>query len=101
MSISRKNLLFVLSSTDPAGYSKFGGAVLKSEVDLGLPVVSHGRTIGGGGICGEVGGETPGGPIIVLEIEGVTGDRKARVRCARKVVGVCILRARSALEVGK
>ena len=37
----------------------------------------------------------------MLEIEGVTGDRKARVRCARKVVGVCILCARSALEVGK
>ena len=73
---------------------------MKSEVDLGLPAVAHGRTIGGGGICGELGGETPGGPKIVLEIEGGAGDRKARRRCARKVVGVCVLRARSALEEG-
>ena len=74
---------------------------MKNEVDLGLPSVAHGRTIGRGEICGEVGGETAGGPSIVLEIEGVAGDRKVRRRCARKVVGVCILRARSALEVGR
>ena len=82
MSISLKNLLLVLSSIDPAGYFNFGGAVLKSEVVLGLTSVAHGRTIGGGGICGEVGGETPGGSRIVLEIEGETVVRKVRVRCA-------------------
>ena len=101
MSISLKNLLFVLSSIDPAGYFKFGGAVLKIEVVLGLSAVAHGRTIERGEICGEVGGETSDGPRIVLEIEGVVGDRKVRRRCARKVVGVCILRARSALEEGR
>ena len=50
MSISLKNLLLVLSSIDTAGNFKFGGAVLKSEVDLGLPSVAHGRTIGRGEI---------------------------------------------------
>ena len=61
---------------------------MKSELVLELPAVSHGKTLGTAVECGEEGGETPGGPIIVLEIEGVAGVRKARRRCARKVVGV-------------
>ena len=72
MSICFRNLLFTLSSVDPAGNFKSGEELLNSEVILVLPAVSHGNILGAGGKRGEEGGETPGGPRIVLEIEGVT-----------------------------
>ena len=88
MSTSFKNLLFVLSLIDPAGYFKSGAAVLNRVVVFGSPAVAQGSIIGTGEIWGEEGGETPGGPRSVLEIEGEAGVRKAKRRCARKVVGV-------------
>ena len=71
---------------------------MKSEVVLEFPAVSQGNILGAGVSRGEEGGETPGGPRTAVEIEGVAGVRKARRRCARKVVGVCILCERSARE---
>ena len=88
MSISFKNLLLVLSSIDPAGCFKFGETILNRELVFGLSTVAHDKTICEGEICGEGGGDVPGDPTIVVDIEGEAGVRKARRRCARKVVVV-------------